>query len=396
MRILVVADGLEPLLHHSVVGLADRGHHVRVMGATSPLELDPVDRFRLSGSLKVSADRDRTGRRGRRTAAALAGVVARNPSGLAEVAGGLRRQHGIGGQFRRQLTDVLPVLAEHADVVYFEAAYVAAELAVALDLLPPKVIMCTGSDLRIMPDLSSWLRRALPDVFARTARIVCRSKDLQEWAVRRGAPPGRTEVLYPGVDLDVFSPRPRPPRRDGVLRMVSVGRLHWVKGYEYAVQATHLGQRRGHQLAYTIVGGNSGTGAAIDIAVRDLGLDDWVRRTGPKPVAGVRAALARSDVFVVPSVSEGVSRAAQEAMAMGLPVITTDAGGMAEIVSDGVEGFVVPQRDPAALCDAMVALAADPTLRVAMGERAAARAQAFDATRHLDRLEAILSEYARV
>ena len=54
MKILVVTDGLEPLLHLTVVGLAERGHQVRVVGALSPDELDPEDRFRVGASLRVT------------------------------------------------------------------------------------------------------------------------------------------------------------------------------------------------------------------------------------------------------------------------------------------------------------------------------------------------------
>ena len=97
-------------------------------------------------------------------------------------------------------------------------------------------------------------------------------------------------------------------------------------------------------------------------------------------------------MFVVSSVGEGVSRAALEAMAMGLPVITTDTGGMPEAVEHGVQGLVVPRRDPNGLAAAMVTLARDPVRRAAMGERAIARSRSrqFDAGAHLDRLEQLL------
>jgi glycosyltransferase involved in cell wall biosynthesis len=398
VRILVVADGLEPLLHHTVVGLADRGHDVRVIGAANDAELDATARFRLGSRLRVTADRDRTSSwaSAARTVTALGRIAAGKPGVAASVVRSARSSLGPGPDFRRHIAQVVPVLAERADVVYFEAAYVAAEVASVLDHLPPYVVMCTGSDLRILPEFNRNLRRLLPGVFAGAARIVCRSEDLREWAVRRGALPQRTTVLYPAVELDKFAPASSSARSSGPMRMVSVGRLHWVKGYEYAVQATHLALRKGHDLTYTIVGRDDGTGQAIDIAIRDLGLGDWVRRVGAKDTVGVARAMARSDVFVLPSVGEGVSRAALEAMAAGLPVITTDAGGMTEVITDGVDGIVVPQRDPAALADAMSSLACDPDRREAMSARAAARARDFGAVAHLDRLEALLVEYAEV
>ena len=230
--------------------------------------------------------------------------------------------------------------------------------------------------------------------------MLCRSENMRRWAVRNGAPVERTGVLYPAVDTAYFSPPSRPSRPDDALRLVSVGRQHWVKGYEYAIQALSLARRQGEDVTYTIVGPEEGAGHGVRYAMHDLGLTDVVTLAGPKPVAGVRAALARADVFLISSVDEGVSRAALEAMAMGLPVITTDAGGMGEAVEHGVEGLVVPRRDPQALADAIVTLARDPALRSAMGERALARSRQFDAVTHLDRLEQVLVElgdlYVRV
>jgi glycosyltransferase involved in cell wall biosynthesis len=290
----------------------------------------------------------------------------------------------------------LPVLdaAAGADVVYFEAAYVPVELVNVLELLPPKLVMCTGSDVRIMPDRSPWIARAMPAVFAQMGRVLCRSEDLRTWAVQRGAPSERTAVLYPAVDTAYFAPSPRPARPGDALRLVAVGRQHWVKAYEHAVHAVALARSDGHDVTLTIVGGDSGSGDALAYMIRDLGLTEVVQLVGSRSVAGTRAALARSDVFIMSSLSEGVSRAALEAMAMGLPVITTDAGGMPEVVEDGVDGLIVPRRDPRALADAIGVLAVHADTRAAMGARARAKAGRFDTGPHLDRIERELTDLA--
>lgn len=390
-----MADGLEPLLHHTVVGLAERGHQVRVVGAHRTDEYDPVERFRLGSSLSVSAD-EPSGmlRQVGRVAKGAARGGAANSRALRSVAANTRRAHGLGPRFVRNLAKVLPVFEQRADVVYIEAAYVAAEYNDVLLHLGPKLVMCTGSDVRLLPDLRRRLAETLPAAFAQTARVLCRSQDLRMWAVRRGSPAERTAVLYPAVDTRFFSPRERPERLGDALRLISVGRLHWVKGYEYLVEAISLARRAGIDVTLTIVGSDTGARDGVEYAVREFGLDEYVTLAGPKSPAGVRAALARADALVLSSLSEGMSRAALEAMAMGLPVVTTDVGGMTEVVEDGVVGLVVPSRDPRALADAIGALARDPVHRVEMGRRALALAQQFDTTPHLDRIEEILVELA--
>ena len=79
------------------------------------------------------------------------------------------------------------------------------------------------------------------------------------------------------------------------------------------------------------------------------------------------AADQQADAFLLSSLSEGISNAVLEAMACGLPVVTTNCGGMREAVSDGVEGFVVPTRDPEAMAEALHRLATDRALARAMG-----------------------------
>ena len=100
---------------------------------------------------------------------------------------------------------------------------------------------------------------------------------------------------------------------------------------------------------------------------------------------------ATSDVIVIPSRSEGLPNVLLEAMASGKPVVATRVGGIPEVLSDGVNGRLVPPDDPVRLGDAMAALLADRQLRHALGERACLDARRFSPQA---RAERILSVYA--
>jgi glycosyltransferase involved in cell wall biosynthesis len=100
--------------------------------------------------------------------------------------------------------------------------------------------------------------------------------------------------------------------------------------------------------------------------------------------------LAKADIFVTPSVSEGLGVAVLEAMAMGRPVVATATGGLPEAVLDGETGLLVPPGEPAALAEALVSLLRDPTRARRMGEAGRERALAhFDSRRIVPRILAL-------
>ncbi len=159
-----------------------------------------------------------------------------------------------------------------------------------------------------------------------------------------------------------LSPRsPAPP-----LRILSVGRLEWKKGYEYALEAARLLKAQDVPFTYRIVGGGSYL-EPLAFARHRLGLEEQVEFLGARPHSDVLAQMRWADVLLHPAVSEGFGNAVLEAQAMALPVVCSDADGLAENVADGVTGFVVPRRAPEALAAALARLAADPALRWRMG-----------------------------
>jgi len=223
-----------------------------------------------------------------------------------------------------------------------------------------------------------------PDYFGEVFRgadaLHLLGEDLWRRAIRRGCPPDTAhELIPPAIDTSFWSQfavvgRERPPvASGGRLRLVSVGRLEWKKGYEWMLAALPRLQDRGVDAEITIIGDGAYSGA-VRLAVHQLGLDGTTTMAGPLPRAEVRRVLAGADVFVHGAVSEGFCNAVLEAQAMGLPVVTTDADGLPENVVDGVTGFVVPRRDPEAMAEALYRIAADPELRRRMGAAGRERA----------------------
>ena len=161
------------------------------------------------------------------------------------------------------------------------------------------------------------------------------------------------------------------------------------KGYELLVEAAAKVRREEPGTHFVLVG----QGPALEDTRRraaDLGLDGSVVLTGFREDAlDLCSAL---DVFTLASLNEGLSISLLEAMALGKPSAVTRVGGIPEVVRDGVEGFLVPPGDPAALADRIVALLRDDGLRARMGEAARQRARTFDIRLAVRRMEAVYQE----
>ncbi len=288
------------------------------------------------------------------------------------------------------------ILSSAADAFYFQHIGVALKYRRWLGQLDaPKVASARGSDVRIESIDSPWVAEGLREVLPQLDRIHCVSHELAEHCRSFGARPEQLYVAPTGVDLELFTPRPVPPRPDGLaLRVLSVGRLHWAKGFEYAIQAIHELRARGHSVAYTIVGPDQGALKSLRLAIRDLDLEQVVTLAGHLPPQGVRDAIAGADVLVLPSLSEGAPVSAMEAMAMGVPVVATEVGGTLEIVTHGEQGYLVPARDPLGLADAIERLI-PRDVRRRIGAAGAEHARRhLDRAAQIDRLVDVLEESA--
>jgi glycosyltransferase involved in cell wall biosynthesis len=175
----------------------------------------------------------------------------------------------------------------------------------------------------------------------------------------------------------------------GEVRLVSTGRLHWCKGLEHGMMALRELLNRGVACRWRIVG-EGPYRAALECAVRDLGLGDVVSLVGARDAAGIREELLSADVMFHPTVADAISNSVLEGMALGLPVVAGDAGGIREGVRHGETGLLIPPRDWRAMADALEVLARNPDLRARMGAAGREAVLCRFTPRHQDKAMAAL------
>ena len=192
------------------------------------------------------------------------------------------------------------------------------------------------------------------------------SRDLARWlASDVGISPAKITHIYNGVDTDAFSPGDQHEARKVLglphepIVMGTVGRLDPVKDHRGLIEAFHrLARRQDTQL---LIVGDGPCRPELEHLTNELGLRGRVRLLGERD--DINVILRALDVFILPSLGEGISNAILEAMATGLPVVATHVGGNPELVDDGVTGFLVPSRSTSSLAAALQRYLDDPGLK---------------------------------
>lgn len=190
-------------------------------------------------------------------------------------------------------------------------------------------------------------------------------------------PEESVEIAPMGVDKETYrrSTPYAPYAGDGELRLISCARLHPRKGHQEAIRAVSILRQRGAAVRLTVLGEGEHR-ASLENLVDELGLRDAVELPGATDESQVRAALESSHIFVLASHAEPLGVAIMEAMAMEMPVVTTRAGGVPELVDDGETGMLVSPQAPEELADAIEAIASDPDRAARMGVAARKRIEA--------------------
>jgi glycosyltransferase involved in cell wall biosynthesis len=345
--IAVVAGFAESLINFRgplLRALTERGH--RVVGCAPPASDATVKALAAMGVAFRSVPLERSGLRPDRDLRAL-----------------------------RHLAAIFRELSPDIVLSYTAKAVIYGSLAARIAGVPQRFAMITG------------LGYAFGSATGASARIASQAARLLYWLSLRGVdrvffqnPDDRAEferlgIVRPtghsalingsGIDLEAFAAVPSPA---GAVSFLLIARLLAEKGIREYVEAARLLRRKHPAAAFRLVGwvdeGNPGglTEEEVQGWERE-GIIEYLGR-----LDDVRPAIAAASVYVLPSYyREGTPRTVLEAMAMGRPIITTDSPGCRETVQEGVNGYLVPPRDSAALADAMMRFIIKPDSIEAMG-----------------------------
>jgi glycosyltransferase involved in cell wall biosynthesis len=335
------------------------------------------------------------------------------------LADGLRRRGHLclmlcrsGGEMSRRAaaagfdTAAIPVRGE-LDVLAVTRA------ATVLRRFRPDVLHLHDGHAVLLGSLAAKLARAPAVVASRRVDFRIRSRWKYTWAVDRiiaisaavravlidcGVPDEHISVVHSGVDLARLRDLPERSQvrrelelTEGDLAVGMVAALTDHKGHCFLLDAWP-GVLAAHPRARLFLAGSGELDGELRAQAGRLGLGDSVRFLGYRNDA--TALLPALDLFVMSSHMEGLCTSLMDAQAVGLPIVATMAGGIPEIVEDGITGILVPPRDPAALATAVSRVLTDQALRRTLGEAGLRRAgERFDLA---DTVEGTLGVYRRV
>jgi glycosyltransferase involved in cell wall biosynthesis len=237
------------------------------------------------------------------------------------------------------------------------------------------------------------LRAARNLELRRAAHVFCPSAYLRQLAISWGVDPSRVSVLpNPAPSLPELPPRGELKRAFGLngATIAFAGRLTAQKSLSRALEA--VGAADGVRL---VIAGDGPDRAPLEAEARRLGLEDRVSFLGPQPRERVVELFRAADATILTSSWENFPHTLVEALAVGTPVLAMEAGGVGEVVQDGVNGLLVPAGDTSALADAVRRYFADDELRERLRARAAASVDAYAPARIFGELEATLVRVAR-
>jgi len=212
------------------------------------------------------------------------------------------------------------------------------------------VVSLRGAHINYSPLNSPELAQTYLASFPKVSRFHAVSNAIALESQIYGAPAERIDVVYSGLPLEQLVYQPKDILKSP-LQIISVGRNHWKKGYVVALDAMNLLKQYEIPFHYTLVGVTPDE--ELLFQYHELELQDEVTFLSSIDFDAVVKMIQDADVLLLPSIEEGIANVVLEAMALGTLVITTDCGGMTEVVSQHKSGIVVPVLNPDAMAEAL-------------------------------------------
>ena len=210
------------------------------------------------------------------------------------------------------------------------------------------ILSLRGTHISISPIADSLLKEKYETHFHKVDGFHAVSKAILEDAKKYESNLKNTAVIYSGLDLEKLTFKTKT-NSNPTLKILSIGRSHWLKGYNYALDACAILKQERFDFHYKIIGIDNDEELIFQRNQRNL--EEQV--TFQKSVSFQRIVeeIYEADVVLLPSLEEGIANVVLEAMALGTLVISSDCGGMKEVVQDEENGFIVPIRNSNAIAE---------------------------------------------
>lgn len=352
MKVLIVDGSQSPpiFIGNLIEALLQNGVEIGLLGKSRTKNFIP---HKSSGFTRLISDYPRYGKI--RLASDLLFLAFSRPDAVLRAIRSTSKQGGI---FKRRILDIIicaKIFTYNPDIIHFQwAAHV-----VNYDYFIKKsqykvVVSLRGMHINVSPKLNSELANRYRELFPLINKFHAVSDRIGKEAEKYVVKTEKIAVIYsmlPDRFLDLFKKTTNPVRKP--LSMLSIGRFHWQKGYRYGIEAVYMLRQKGIRVQYTIVAGQ-------DIPEEDLflvgkfGIGNQVKFVDQVNHQQIPELMAAHSVLLLPSVAEGIANVVLEAMAVGLPVISSDAGGMDEVIVNKQTGWLVPVANSVALSSAII------------------------------------------
>lgn len=237
------------------------------------------------------------------------------------------------------------------DIFHIQWAKTVEQHPELFDILDCKfIVSLRGAHINYSPILDINLADAYRKHFPGVDGFHAVSEEIGREAMKYGADKKKIRVIHSSIKDELMKMNSDLYEEGSKLEIISVGRFHWKKGYHYALDAMRILDEKGVDFIYTIIAQGK-IPEEITFLINEYGLREKIKIIqGMKHDELIRK-LQSSHLLILPSVEEGIANVVLEAMAIGVPVLTTDCGGMTEVVEDRINGYIVKVRDPDLLAE---------------------------------------------
>ena len=246
-------------------------------------------------------------------------------------------------------TKVIPPFLDNLNIFHVQWAKTIVEFPEFLELMPCHIILSLrGAHINYSPLVNQELSEGYKQYFPKISAFHAVSNAIAEEALKYNCSLDKITVIKPAVDKNLINFSSKNISINKKINIISVGRSHWKKGYTTALDTMSLLNKEKVDFQYTIIA-NGVDRENINYQINALGLNEKVMFINGLSHNKVIKQISQSDLFILSSYEEGISNAVLESMLLGIPVISTDCGGMKEVITNNINGFLVPVRDPLAI-----------------------------------------------